>query len=466
MKYLAYLIAGVAGFSSFAFAERYITSDQPASESFLKKYGRSFYVAENANAYPVPCVLDVGLEKISKPAPFMQDRHRAHITRRAVRAKIETAAQWSNVGRRKVLDFFDAQVYGKIPPRPKSLKFELLESSDDALGGAALRRQYKIISADAKGSHEFVVLVYIPKNAGGKVPAFVCPNFWGNYSISDEKQVIIPRPFRISGVKRVPVSDADRGCRPERIPVRDIVSRGFAIATFCYCDVYPDYCSKDGSPDSIYRIFDFASASDKGAAFAAWAWGDIRVMDLLERIPEIDARHVAVAGHSRLGKTALVAGAHDTRFAYVISNNSGCMGAALSKRSYGENIDSMVNANFPFWFVPEFKKYAGNERALPFDQHHFLAAVAPRMLYCASSSEDFWADPEGELLGLIGACPAFALFGAKNFPTLDALELEKPFHGDVAYHIKKAKHSMTPYDWKNYMDYAEKRGWKPLPPKK
>jgi len=180
---------------------------------------------------------------------------------------------------------------------------------------------------------------------------------------------------------------------------------------------------------------------------------------LLETLPEIDPQHIAVAGHSRLSKTALVTGAHDKRFAYVCANNGGCMGEALSKRKYGETVALMANLLFPFWFSPNLKKYADNEGALLIDQHHLLASIAPRLLYVTSSSQDYWADPEGQLLGLINACPAFALYGAKDFPTLDALEIEKPFHGDVGYHIKSGKHNITPYDWKNFMDFAEKRGW-------
>ena len=420
-------------------AEKYVTKKQPESKYMFEKYGLTFYDAENVNAYPIPDVLE----------------------RLDGKGKTSSAKEWTVFSRPQIIEFFDREIYGTIPPRPKSLSFELAESSDDALGGIAKRRQYKITVGADGGSLTFDVLLYVPKSDTGKIPAFICPNFNGNHSVSDEKEVFIPQFYKID---KKGVSDPEklRAQKLTRIPVRDIVSRGFAIATFCYYELYPDKKGEKAANRSVYKIF----GKDKsGPAIVAWAWGNMRVMDLLETLPEIDTRHVAVAGHSRLSKTALVTGAHDERFAYVCANNGGCMGEALSKRRYGENIASMVNINFPYWFSPNLKKYADNEGALPIDQHHLLACIAPRMLYVTSSAEDYWADPEGQLLGLIHACPAFALFGGKNFPTLDALEIESPFHGDVAYHIRSGKHNITQYDWKNFMDYAIKRGWKPSPPK-
>ena len=278
--------------------------------------------------------------------------------------------------------------------------------------------------------------------------------------MSPEEEVFRIEPPKTKG------KNLKRGRQSQRLPIAQIIERGYAVATHCYEDLYPDNNSDEAFQQSIYQIFANRDSFKKGGAISAWAWANMRVMDLLETIPEIDKSKVAVAGHSRLGKTALLTGAHDKRFSYVIVNNAGCMGDALSKRYYGESLGSMVKINFPYWFMPEAVKYADNEGALPLDQHHLLATIAPRMLYTTSATKDTWADPEGQLLGLINACPAFALFGAKNFPTLDALEIEKPFHGDVAYHIRRGKHNITPYEWDNFMNYAEKRGWKPVLPQK
>ena len=433
------LAAFAALFSNSGFAEKYITRDQPASDSFIKKYGRSFYDVSQIGNLPVPDVL----ERLDR------------------KSRVATALEWSREARGQILEFFDSQVYGAIPPRPDSQKFELIESSDNALGGIAVRRQYKITVSGAGGSLSYVVLVYLPKNGCAKSPAFICPNFHGNFVVSPDDGIVMENyAATLSEKKRVQL----RATMSKRVPVVDIVSRGYAIATFCYMDVYPDRKGAAAADESIYKIF--GGKFDSRPSIVAWAWGNMRVADLLETLPEIDMSKLAVVGHSRLGKTALITGAHDLRFAYVCSNNAGCMGEALTRRNYGESAASMVDVNFPYWFSDNFKKHAHDVSSMPVDQNHLVSLIAPRMLYTTSSSEDYWADPEGQLLGLIHAAPAFALFGAKDFPTLDALEIDSPFHGDIAYHIKSGKHSITPYDWKNFMDYAEKRGWKPVPPKK
>ena len=433
------LAAFAALFSNSGFAEKYITRDQPASDSFIKKYGRSFYDVSQIGNLPVPDVL----ERLDR------------------KGRVATALEWSREARGQILEFFDSQVYGAIPPRPDSQKFELIESSDNALGGIAVRRQYKITVSGAGGSLSYVVLVYLPKNGCAKYPAFICPNFHGNFVVSPDDGIVMENyAATLSEKKRVQL----RATMSKRVPVVDIVSRGYAIATFCYMDVYPDRKGAAAADESIYKIF--GGKFDSRPSIVAWAWGNMRVADLLETLPEIDMSKLAVAGHSRLGKTALITGAYDLRFAYVCSNNAGCMGEALTRRNYGESAASMVDVNFPYWFSDNFKKHAHDVSSMPVDQNHLVSLIAPRMLYTTSSSEDYWADPEGQLLGLIHAAPAFALFGAKDFPTLDALEIDSPFHGDIAYHVKSGKHSITPYDWKNFMDYAEKRGWKPVPPKK
>ena len=132
------------------------------------------------------------------------------------------------------------------------------------------------------------------------------------------------------------------------------------------------------------------------------------------------------------------------------------MGAALSRRRFGESVKHITTL-FPFWFSKNLNKYRDNEGELPIDQHHMLACVAPRALYVASASKDFWADPKGELMGLAEASKIYRLYGAKKLPTLDNLAIEKPFIGDnVGYHLRDGAHNMTHYDWRQYLNFAEK----------
>jgi hypothetical protein len=305
------------------------------------------------------------------------------------------------------------------------------------------------------------LLIYTPVGASGPVPAFLGYNFNGNQSLEIDPSIHLCeswlRDKEEEGIVNNRATEKSRASKASRWPVAKIIERGYGLVTLNYGDIDPDF--DDGFRNGIYALFergDEARAGDAGGSISAWAWGLSRVLDVLERDPLIDAKRVAVIGHSRLGKTALWAGATDPRFAMVISNNSGCGGAALSRRRFGETV-KVINTSFPHWFCLNHRQYNDNESAQPVDQHMLLALVAPRPVYVASAEEDRWADPRGEFLSLYHAGPVYALFGKSPLPTDEMPRVDEPLVRDVGYHIRMGKHDLTEYDWERYLEFAEER---------
>ncbi len=372
---------------------------------------------------------------------------------------VTTSEQWQAQRRGELLDLFRAEMFGQAPGRPEVQTTQAVAL--DALNGRAIRKQITLRLGNAPDSPALDLLIYLPKRAALKapksVPVFLGLNFQGNHTIHTDPGI------RLCGSwlrKDRQATEASRGKAASRWPVEMILAQGFGLATLYYGDIDPDF--HDEFKNGVHALYpELQRQDDNFTAIGAWAWGLSRAMDALEDDPHVNAKQVATIGHSRLGKTALWAGATDERFALVISNDSGSGGAALFRRCFGERVHNL-NSSFPHWFSKRFKRYDYKEHTLPLDQHMLIALMAPRPVYVASATLDTWADPKGEFLAAHGANPVYRLFGHAGLPSSQWPAPDHPVQGRIGYHLRTGKHDLTAYDWTQYMAFA-KTQWSDAP---
>ena len=345
---------------------------------------------------------------------------------------VTTAQQWNDSRRQEILNVFRDQVYGRRPETEYKLQFEQTAIVNDAIEGKATGRSMIARISIGSRSYSWPFVVFVPNDAKEPVPAIILIN--NRYFIPLEKAATEHDPFW---------------------SVRQIIERGYATASFHTSDVDPD--KKNGYADGIRSFFADGAPPEDNAwrSLSAWGWAASRVLDHLETVDAIDAKRVAVVGHSRGGKTSLWAAAEDTRFAIGYSNNSGCGGAALSRRAYGETV-ARITSSFPHWFCANFAAYGGKEGELPVDQHELISLIAPRGVYVTSADEDLWADPKGEYTSVVNAAPVFRLMGESSITEPKMPALNRPrIAGQTGYHIRSNEHNLKDEDWKWFLDFAD-----------
>ncbi len=368
--------------------------------------------------------------------------------------KVRNKKQWEK-RRTEIFKLFENEVYGVAPVWDGEIISSVLSSENNALNDDAVRKEIKIKLKRMDKELDMIMLLYLPKSSG-PVPVFLGYNFGGNHTVTSEPGISVTRSWvrnnKEANILDNKAKESGRGRDASSWQVKEIISRGYGLATIYYGDVDPDF--DDGFKNGVHGLYGSDPDDTFWGSIAAWAWGLSRAMDCLEKIPEVDSKKVVLMGHSRLGKAALWAGATDRRFAAVISNNSGCGGAALSKRAYGETV-GRINRSFPHWFCDNFNKYNEREDLLPVDQHQLLSLIAPRPLYVASAEEDQWADPKGEFLSCVAASPVYKLLTGKGFPAAQMPAVNSPVVSKIGYHIRTGVHDVTLYDWQQYLKFAD-----------
>lgn len=346
--------------------------------------------------------------------------------------EITNPTSWKNLRRPELLQLFRDTMYGNRPETEYVVTYELLEEKKDLFDGAATGRSMKVTITIGERNYSYPFTLFIPNGKQQPVPAVIHIN--NRYFLSLDKVIEEHDPFW---------------------PVRTLIARGYATASFHTSDVCPD--KKDGYAQGVRSFFANGKPPEDKAwrSLSAWGWGASRILDHLETVDAINAKHVAIVGHSRGGKSSLWTAAEDTRFAVAYSNNSGCGGAALTRRSYGETV-ARITSSFPHWFCPPFAEYAGRENELPIDQHQLMGLIAPRGVYVTSADEDLWADPHGEYTSLINSASVFQLLGKKSITNPSMPALNSPRHvGQTGYHVRTGGHGLEQQDWDWFLDFVD-----------
>ena len=402
-------------------------------------------------------------------------------------SKVTTRADWETKRKPELKALFQHYMYGRLPPTPTRQSYTELFRDEKALGGKATLSEVRITFEEPSLAHPIHVLLAVP-NAVTKPPVFVGMNFCGNHTLLDDSRIHLPEVWcrnTCPGVVNDRATDKGRGGQIEVWNVDLIIDRGYALACFYSGDVDPDTADmSDGIGPSFYKPGQSTAAADDAATIMLWAWGYHRVVDMLQRSAKdrVDATRIAVVGHSRNGKTALVAGAFDERISVVIPLQAGCGGTAPS-RTTDTRAESVrqINTSFPHWFCGNFKQFqdplepqldnAGKVVAprreavnrfsektnrLPFDQHCLIALCAPRPVLLPNAEEDLWANPSGQFELLKAASPVYELLGTQGVAPGATPEMNKLIDSRLGYFIRPGKHAMARPDWEIFLTYCDK----------
>jgi hypothetical protein len=371
--------------------------------------------------------------------------------------RVTTARQWTQKRRPELVRLFEETQFGKMPPAPKHIRFHVFDKGTPAFNGKATRKQVTVYLANDTTDHKMNVVIYLPAGARKPVPLLFNISFAAYNQIIDDTGLMIGNIWNREGKK----VRADQPSVFGKMNVAQFIDAGIGFATVYYGDIEPDF--KDGIHYGIRKEYlkpgQTEPGNDEWGAIAAWGWGLSRAMDYFETEKQIDSKRVALQGASRLGKTVLWAGAHDTRFKMVIASISGEGGAALSRRNYGETIQHISDpSRYLYQFAPNYHQYAANVSSMPVDAHLLVALMAPRPLLLQTGSTDYWSDPKGEFLSAVAAAPVYRLFNEKGPETtqVPAAGDTSLLMNDLGYYMHEGGHSVLPEDWAHMITYMKK----------
>ena len=330
--------------------------------------------------------------------------------------------------RDEIKELFQREEYGYFPKKPLYIKSEKIKDifgrdKLPTMAGKAVIEQIKLTLGFENGEFSF-------------------PFNWC-YRPGQKNKTIVHLNFR--------------NAFPDRcLPAEEIVDGGFNIADFCYTDITSD---DNDFENGMAALFDRNSERAAGK-IVMWAYAASRIVDYLETREEADMDRLGVAGLSRLGKTAIVTAAYDEHFKFCHSCCSGTSGAAMYAlhNEKSEPIEG-ITSKFPHWFCPNFKKYSGMEKEMPFDQDMLMSLICPRVLSVSSATKDAWANPYGEYTAARNASEISALYGKSPIPKLSDIkdfDVNTVYGKDNTYFIREGIHYMSREDWQLLMKSFDK----------
>jgi hypothetical protein len=350
---------------------------------------------------------------------------------------VRDADTWFKQRRPEILRLYETEVYGCVPLQAPPITFEVVGTDLTALSNSAIRKDIIGYIGGPPDGPKVNVVFYLPAKTSGPVPVLL--------------HLLFGNPPPISPAATNSAHPGESG------PLSDILARGYGYAMFRYTEIEGDNRTNNLTLVRKLALAGHAQpAVDEWGTITAWAWSASRVLDYLERDPAVDSKRVALIGHSRLGKTALWAGARDPRFAMVFASCSGELGASLARRDFGETVDDVI-ANFPWWFCTTFQKYSTRWNDLPVDAHLLIALNAPRPVFITGGTQDQWADPRGEFLAAVAAGPVYRLLGQRDLGTAELPPLDTPLiAGKLGFLYHTGGHSISTDDWNTFLDFAER----------
>ena len=405
--------------------------------------GRSTNLGADANGNPLRLALKTGhvsnydeakVRPYTLPDPLIM----------ADGTPVRDARNWETRRRPEILRMYETEIYGRIPAAAPGVAWRVTESDPQAREGTSIRKRVVGTIGEGADAPRINVTLFTPAKAQGRVPVILLVNFGGG-----------PPPPAPAGAS---VAGRGRGFKTDPPVAAEIIARGWGYATVGYQDIQPDRANTfdQGVIGRTLAKGQQQPAADEWGTIGAWSWGISRIIDYLESDSAVDAKRIAVQGHSRLGKTVLWASALDQRIAAVFSSCSGEMGAALARRDWGETVDDMAQ-NFPWQFSGNFQKWTGRWNDMPVDAHLLIALSAPRPVFVTGGTADQWADPVGMFKAEVAAGPVYRLLGKKDLGVADLPALDTPLTaGDLGWHYHTGGHTATPADWKAFLEFLGK----------